>query len=72
MFRRVVIDSWHDWAPYAAFAITFVVFIAVFVRTLLMRKDHVDHIARLPLEDGEPVRQPDARNPRRPSINSPS
>lgn len=64
MFRRVVIDSWHDWAPYAAFAITFVVFTAVFVRTLLMRKDRVDRLARLPLEDSEPVRKPDAGTPR--------
>lgn len=69
MFRRVVIDSWHDWAPYAAFAITFVVFIAVFVRTLLMRKDRVDHIARLPLEDGEPVRQSGERKPGSRPIN---
>ena len=63
MFRRVVIDSWHDWAPYAAFAITFTVFIVVFVRTILMRKDRIDHISRLPLDEVEPARQPDARKP---------
>jgi hypothetical protein len=59
MFRRVVIDSWHDWAPYAAFAITFTVFVVAFVRTLLMRKDRADALARLPLDDGGSVRQPE-------------
>mgnify|MGYP003519531558 CR=1 FL=1 len=57
MFRRVITDSWHDWAPYAAFAITFAVFAVAFVRTLLMRKDRADALARLPLDDGGSVRQ---------------
>ncbi len=63
MFRRVITESWHDWAPYAAFAITFAVFVIAFVRTLLMRKDRVDEIARLPLDDGEPARNAESRKP---------
>lgn len=63
MFRRVVIESWHDWAPCAAFAITFFVFLAVSIRALLMRKDRVDHISRLPLDDGGTIRRPGARKP---------
>ncbi|MCE9518934.1 MAG: hypothetical protein K8R87_05145 [Verrucomicrobia bacterium] len=63
MFRRVVTDSWHDWASYAAFAITFLVFIVAFVRTILMRKDRIDHIARLPLDDGAPIAKSNTRNP---------
>lgn len=63
MFRRVITESWHDWAPYAAFAITSAVFAAAFVRTMLMRKDRVERIARLPLEDGDPVRKPAAKRP---------
>jgi hypothetical protein len=61
MFRRVVTESWHDWAPYAAFGITFLVFLAAFTRTMLMRKDRVEHIARLPLDDGEPAARPQTR-----------
>ncbi len=51
MFRRVITESWHDWAPYVAFAITLFVFLAAFIRTILMRKDRIDHLARLPLDD---------------------
>jgi hypothetical protein len=63
MFRRVVIDSWHDWAPYAAFAITFTVFVAAFIRTLLMRKDRADALARLPLDEDGSMRRPEDGRP---------
>lgn len=61
MFRRVVTESWHDWAPYAAFALTFGVFLLVLIRTLLMRRDRAERIARLPLDDDPP---PAGRDPR--------
>jgi hypothetical protein len=54
MFRRVVTESWHDWAPYVGFALTFGVFIFAFIRTLLMRRERIDHLAHLPLDDDKP------------------
>ena len=54
MFHRVVTESWHDWAPYAAFGLTFGVFVFAFIRTLLMRRERIDHLARLPLDDDKP------------------
>jgi hypothetical protein len=54
MFRRVVTESWHDWVPYAAFALTSGVFIFAFIRTMLMRRERIDHLAHLPLDDDKP------------------
>lgn len=62
MFRRVVTDTWQDWTPYAAFGITFLIFTAAFIRTLLMRRERVDHLSRLPLDEGEPAAKSDNRN----------
>ena len=61
MFRRVITESWHDWAPYAGFAITFAVFVLAFVRAILMRHERVEQIARLPLDD-EPEPRRDSEN----------
>lgn len=61
MFRRVITESWHDWAPYAGFAITFIVFMLAFIRTLLMRKDRAEQAARLPLDDGDNPPKNEAR-----------
>lgn len=54
MFRRVITESWHDWAPAAAFAITFGVFVFAFARAILLRQKHIDRLAQLPLENDPP------------------
>lgn len=54
MFRRVITDSWHDWAPLVAFVLTFCVFLFAFIRALLLRQKHVEHLAQLPLENDPP------------------
>jgi hypothetical protein len=51
MFRRVVLEEWHQWVPYISFGITFAVFVIMVLRALLMRKDTADHMAHLPLEN---------------------
>ena len=51
MFRRVILEDWHQWVPYVSFGITFSVFLIVLVRALLMRKEKAEHRAHLPLEN---------------------
>lgn len=51
MFRRVILEDWHQWVPYVSFGITFSVFLIVLIRALLMRKDKAEHMAHLPLEN---------------------
>lgn len=55
MFRRVITESWHDWAPCVAFALTFTIFTVAFIRALLMRRESVQRIALLPLDDENPA-----------------
>lgn len=51
MFRRVLYENWHDVVPIVAFVLTFAVFVVAFIRALLMRKDTIDAMALLPLDD---------------------
>ena len=50
MFKRILYENWHSLVPLIAFVLTFAVFIVAFVRTLLMKKDQVKHMATLPLD----------------------
>jgi cbb3-type cytochrome oxidase subunit 3 len=54
MFRRIVIEEWHNTVAAIAFAITAGVFIAVIIRTFMMKRDQIDHAASLPLDDSPP------------------
>lgn len=51
MFRNVVYEAWLNWVPYVAFGITAAVFVTFAVRAIGLRKDHAEHLARLPLDD---------------------
>jgi hypothetical protein len=51
MFRRVVLESWHEQVPYICFALIAGVFVIVVLRALLMSKADVSHLASMPLRD---------------------
>ena len=51
MFRRVVLESWHDYVPYICFALVGGAFIMILIRVFTMKKEDVERIAHIPLED---------------------
>ncbi len=51
MFRRVVLESWHDYVPYICFALIGGAFILILIRVFTMKKEDVDRISHIPLED---------------------
>ncbi|MEC5125771.1 hypothetical protein VSU19_03350 [Verrucomicrobiales bacterium BCK34] len=51
MFRRVILESWHDYVPYVCFALIGGAFIMILIRAFTMSKDDVDRISHIPLED---------------------
>lgn len=53
MFRRVILESWHEHVPYVCFAIIASVFLLIVVRALLMPKAEVQRLASMPLRDDE-------------------
>jgi hypothetical protein len=53
MFRRVILESWHEYVPYVCFAIIASVFLLIVVRALLMPKSQVQRLASMPLRDDE-------------------
>ncbi|WP_309396394.1 hypothetical protein [Cerasicoccus maritimus] len=54
MFKRIVYDNWTNIVPVLSFWLTFGVFIVITVRALCFKKDFVDHMGNLPLEDDTP------------------
>lgn len=65
MFRRVIIEDWHQYLPMIGFALTFAVFLAMLLRALLMRREKCHALAHLPLED-QPTPAPAAPATREP------
>lgn len=51
MFKRVILESWHDYVPYICFALIAGAFAAIVIRAVMMKKSEVERIARLPLDD---------------------
>jgi hypothetical protein len=51
MFHRIIHDHWTSIVPIVAFALTFTVFMGVLVRTIMMKKEKLDHLASLPLQN---------------------
>ena len=51
MFKRIIYDDWTSIVPLISFWFTFVVFLLITGRALLMRKSNVRHISSLPLKD---------------------
>lgn len=53
MFKRIIIEDWLNWVPYVAFSLTFLAFISIVIKALMMKRKQVDHMANLPLEDDD-------------------
>ncbi len=53
MFERLDFGEWRQIAPVLSFLLTFGVFVVLFVRTLLMRRDRAERLALLPLQSNE-------------------
>lgn len=51
MFHRIIHDHWTEIVPIVGFVLTFAVFLAALIRTLIMQKSQVQHLASLPLEE---------------------
>jgi len=53
MFHRVIHHDWAAIIPIISFIITAGFFIAVSIRAMRLKKPEREHLANIPLEDGE-------------------
>jgi hypothetical protein len=53
MFKRIQLESWHDFVPYICFALIAGAFVVIVVRAIRMKKSEIDHVSHLPLLDDE-------------------
>ncbi|GHC05372.1 hypothetical protein [Cerasicoccus arenae] len=60
MFKRIIYDHWTHIVPILSFWLTFGVFLAITVRALFFKKDFVQRMGNLPLEDDANDAQPKA------------
>lgn len=51
MFKRIIYDNWTNIVPVISFWLTFGVFMVITIRALCFKKDFVEHMGNLPLED---------------------
>ena len=51
MFKRIIYDDWTGIIPIISFWLTFSVFIAICIHTLMLRKSSVENMKQLPLEE---------------------
>lgn len=54
MFQRVIHHDWAAIIPIISFTITAGFFVAITVRAILLKKPEREHLAEIPLDDGEP------------------
>lgn len=62
MFKRIFYEDWTQMLPEISFCLTFAVFLAITIRALMTKKDKVDHMANLPLEDDTASKTNSANN----------
>ncbi len=67
MFKRVILESWHEGIPYLCFALIAGAFCVILFRALMMKKSEVERISRLPLDS---VHESASGNKPRPSEKS--
>jgi len=53
MFKRVILESWHDCVPYVGFALIAGAFLVILIRAVLMKSGDADRLASMPLLDDE-------------------
>lgn len=53
MFHRVIHHDWAAIIPIISFVITAGFFVAVSIRAICLKKPEREHLANIPLEDGE-------------------
>ncbi len=53
MFKRIIYNDWTSVIPIISFWLTFGVFIAICIRTLLLKKASVNELKQLPLEEDQ-------------------
>lgn len=58
MFKRIIYDDWTTLVPLISFWFTFGVFLTICLRAFSMRKDAVQHLGHLPLEDDDSSNTP--------------
>lgn len=54
MFKRVILENWHESIPYICFALIAGAFCVIVFRALMMSPSEVKRIAALPLDLNEP------------------
>jgi hypothetical protein len=53
MFQRVIHHDWAAIIPIISFVITAGFFVAISIRAIRLKKPEREHLANIPLEDGE-------------------
>lgn len=51
MFKHLLFEDWVNTVPMITFGLTAFVFFTMMIRAFVMKKDEVDHMAQLPIED---------------------
>lgn len=51
MFRRLIFDHWVSLFPLISFIVASIVYVGIFRGALRMRRDQVDELSALPLQD---------------------
>ena len=51
MFKRIILEDWHNLLPMVGFTFFFVIFLYLSMRAILMKRSKVEEIANLPFED---------------------
>ncbi len=53
MFKRIILEEWHFTVPYICFALVGAVFLIITIKALRLKKNDVEHLSHLPLQDDE-------------------
>ena len=51
MFKRIILEDWQTVVPYLCFALIGGAFLLIVIRAIRMKKNDVDHLSNLPLQD---------------------
>ena len=57
MYKRVLLEEWHQVVPYLCFGLIAGAFILIVILALTMKKDEVERLSRLPLRKDDHDKQ---------------